>query len=130
MTFHRLYVKWRCFIGKGIDIWSKNPYPSNILSNLHDNSFGFDGVKCCSMEGFLQSLKYKDTYFPVAPKRGSWETFVRVNKDALPNGTLLTFTSDIHVVPMSLQGMRIVGEALYKSPSFGWLREECCGFSD
>ena len=60
MKLHRLYVKWRCFIGKGIDIWSKNPYPSNVLSNLHDNSFEFDGVKCGSMEGFLQSLKYKD----------------------------------------------------------------------
>ena len=57
---HRLYVKWRCFIGNGIDIWSKNPYPSNVLSNLHDNPFEFDGVKCGSMEGFLQSLKYKD----------------------------------------------------------------------
>ena len=57
---HRIYVKWRCFIGKGIDIWSKNPYPSNVLSNLHDNPFEFDGVKCGSMEGFLQSLKYKD----------------------------------------------------------------------
>ena len=63
-------------------------------------------------------------YFPVAPKRGSWETFVRVNKDALPDGTLLTFTSDICVMPMTLQGLRIVGEAVYKSPSFGWLREE------
>lgn len=60
MKLHRLYVKWRCFIGKGIDIWSKNPYPSNVLSNLHDNSFEFDGVRCGSMEGFLQSLKYKD----------------------------------------------------------------------
>lgn len=60
MTLHRLYVKWRCLIGKGIDIWSKSPYPSNVLSNLHDNPFEFDGVKCGSMEGFLQSLKYKD----------------------------------------------------------------------
>lgn len=60
MKLHRLYVKWRCFIGKGIDIWSKNPYHSNVLSNLHDNSFEFDGVRCGSMEGFLQSLKYKD----------------------------------------------------------------------
>ena len=49
---------------------------------------------------------------------------MRVNKDALPDGTLLTFTSDIHVEPKSLQGLRIVGEAVYKSPSFGWLREE------
>ena len=63
-------------------------------------------------------------YFPVAPKRGLWETFVRINKDALPDGTLLTFTSDIHVEPMSLHGLRVVGKAVYKSPSFGWLNDE------
>lgn len=63
-------------------------------------------------------------YFPIAPKRGCWETFIRINKDALPHGTLLTFTSDIRVIPMSLHGLRIIGEAVYKSPSFGWLEEE------
>jgi predicted NAD-dependent protein-ADP-ribosyltransferase YbiA (DUF1768 family) len=47
-------------IGKAIDIWSTKPYPANILSNLHSNSFEIDGVKCASMEGFLQSLKITD----------------------------------------------------------------------
>lgn len=42
-----------------IDIYSKGEYPSNILSNFHPNEFTFDGVICGSMEGFLQSLKYK-----------------------------------------------------------------------
>jgi len=60
MTLHRLYVNWRCFIGKAIDIWSKDPYPSNVLSNLYPNEFVFDGIRCGSMEGFLQGLKYKD----------------------------------------------------------------------
>lgn len=63
-------------------------------------------------------------YFPVAPKRGNWETFVRVNKDVLSDGTLLTFTADIGVKPLSMNGLRIVGEAIYKSPAFGWLKEE------
>ena len=44
-----------------IDIYSKGEYPSNVLSNFYPNEFIFDGVKCCSMEGFLQSLKYKNT---------------------------------------------------------------------
>ena len=42
-----------------IDIYSKGEYPSNVLSNFYPNEFTFDGVKCGSMEGFLQSLKYK-----------------------------------------------------------------------
>jgi predicted NAD-dependent protein-ADP-ribosyltransferase YbiA (DUF1768 family) len=42
-----------------IDIYSKGEYPSNVLSNFYPNEFTFDGVKCGSMEGFLQSLKYR-----------------------------------------------------------------------
>ena len=43
-----------------IDIYSKGEYPSNVLSNFYPNEFTFDGVICGgSMEGFLQSLKYK-----------------------------------------------------------------------
>lgn len=56
----RLYTKWLVWRGKAIDIWSKSPYPANVLSNLHPNAFEIDGVKCASMEGFLQSLKYED----------------------------------------------------------------------
>lgn len=42
-----------------IDIYSKGEYPSNVLSNFYPNEFVFDGIKCGSMEGFLQSLKHK-----------------------------------------------------------------------
>ena len=42
-----------------IDIYSKGEYPSNVISNFYPNEFIFDGIKCGSMEGFLQSLKYK-----------------------------------------------------------------------
>ena len=42
------------------DIYSKGWYPSNILSNFSPNTFIIDDVKCCSMEGFLQSLKVKN----------------------------------------------------------------------
>lgn len=44
-----------------IDIDSKGEYPANILSNFSPNHFMFDGVECASMEGFLQSLKYRNT---------------------------------------------------------------------
>ncbi len=43
-----------------IDIHSKGEYPANVLSNFYPNEFEFDGVKCASMEGFLQSLKFKN----------------------------------------------------------------------
>lgn len=35
-------------------------YPSDALSNLSPHEFEFDGIKCASMEGFLQSLKFSD----------------------------------------------------------------------
>lgn len=43
-----------------LDIRSNGLYPSNVLSNLCNNAFVFEGVECGSMEGFLQSLKCKD----------------------------------------------------------------------
>ncbi|MDD6822144.1 MAG: hypothetical protein PUD84_07140 [Paraprevotella sp.] len=59
-AIRKIRIKWQVWCGKAVDIWSKSPYPANVLSNLHDNEFYFDGVKCGSMEGFLQSLKQKD----------------------------------------------------------------------
>jgi predicted NAD-dependent protein-ADP-ribosyltransferase YbiA (DUF1768 family) len=43
-----------------MDIGSKKDYPSSALSNFAPHPFEIDGVKCNSMEGFLQSLKFKD----------------------------------------------------------------------
>ena len=43
-----------------IDICSKGEYPSSALSNFAENHFTLDGVPCGSMEGFLQSLKYRE----------------------------------------------------------------------
>ena len=42
-----------------IDIHSKGEYPSCALSNFAEYEFYVDNVKCSSMEGFLQSLKFK-----------------------------------------------------------------------
>jgi len=43
-----------------MDIGSKNSYPANSLSNFTYHPFTFDGIYCNSMEGFLQSLKFKN----------------------------------------------------------------------
>lgn len=43
-----------------MDIGSGKKYPSNALSNFAPHPFMFDGIKCNSMEGFLQSLKFKN----------------------------------------------------------------------
>lgn len=44
-----------------IDIHSKGEYPSCSLSNFAEYEFYLDNVKCLSMEGFLQSLKFRNT---------------------------------------------------------------------
>lgn len=43
-----------------MDIGSGMGYPANALSNFAPHPFTIDGVECASMEGFLQSLKFKD----------------------------------------------------------------------
>jgi len=43
-----------------MNISSNGSYPSNKLSNFSGNRFIIDGVQCNSMEGFLQSLKFKN----------------------------------------------------------------------
>lgn len=42
-----------------MNIGSGNAYPSNALSNFSPHPFEIDGIKCNSMEGFLQGLKFK-----------------------------------------------------------------------
>ena len=43
-----------------MDIRSGKTYPSCSLSNFAPHPFEIDGVECNSMEGFLQSLKFKN----------------------------------------------------------------------
>ena len=43
-----------------MDIGSGNGYPESALSNFAPHKFIIDGVECNSMEGFLQSLKFKN----------------------------------------------------------------------
>lgn len=43
-----------------LEIKSSYPYPSNALSNFYPHEFVIDGIVCDSMEGFLQSLKFKN----------------------------------------------------------------------
>jgi hypothetical protein len=42
-----------------MNITSNGKYPANKLSNFAGHRFVIDGVECYSMEGFLQSLKFK-----------------------------------------------------------------------
>lgn len=43
--------------GGVVDIRSDGAYPSSALSNFAAHEFVFDGVRCASMEGLLQSFK-------------------------------------------------------------------------
>jgi len=45
-----------------MDIKFKATYPACALSNFAAHPFEIDGIKCASMEGFLQSLKFKDPH--------------------------------------------------------------------
>jgi len=42
-----------------MDVGSKSKYPAGALSNFSPHPFEIDGVECNSMEGFLQSLKFR-----------------------------------------------------------------------
>ena len=53
-------MKIETIIIKTTDICAKGSHPEDILSNLCNNSFFFDGIQCEGMEGLLQSLKYQD----------------------------------------------------------------------
>ena len=43
-----------------MNISSKGSYPANKLSNFAGHTFVFDGVTCASVEGLLQSFKFKE----------------------------------------------------------------------
>lgn len=46
-----------------MDIKSGCGYPASSLSNFAPHPFTFDGVKCNSMEGLLQSFKFENPSF-------------------------------------------------------------------
>ncbi len=48
-----------------MDIGSKNGFPAGNLSNFAPHPFIFDGVKCASMEGLLQSFKFEKEHIQV-----------------------------------------------------------------
>jgi predicted NAD-dependent protein-ADP-ribosyltransferase YbiA (DUF1768 family) len=48
-----------------MDIRAKLEYPANALSNYAPHTFEIDGVRCASMEGFLQSLKINNPIFQI-----------------------------------------------------------------
>ena len=43
-----------------MDISSGAGYPASSLSNFAPHEFIIDGIKCASMEGFLQALKFQN----------------------------------------------------------------------
>ena len=46
-----------------VNIRSKGEYPANMLSNFYPHPFTLDGLYFGSMEGFLQSLKFRFSFF-------------------------------------------------------------------
>lgn len=69
-----------------MDIKSGSGYPASALSNFSPHGFEFRGVKCGSMEGLLQSFKFKSPEMQVeickltgmgAKKRGAGKSWHR-----------------------------------------------------
>ena len=48
-----------------MDIGSKKGFPAGTLSNFSPHPFVFDGVRCSSMEGLLQSFKFDKFHIQV-----------------------------------------------------------------
>lgn len=48
-----------------MDIRSGSGYPASALSNFAGHRFTLDDVECYSLEGFLQSLKFKEIHIQV-----------------------------------------------------------------
>lgn len=44
-----------------MDISSGSGYPASSLSNFAPHEFEIDNIKCASMEGFLQALKFQNS---------------------------------------------------------------------
>ena len=57
--FRRIRIRWQVWRGKAIDIWSKSPYPANVLSNLYGNSFFMTVWSVAVWKAFCKSLSIK-----------------------------------------------------------------------
>jgi predicted NAD-dependent protein-ADP-ribosyltransferase YbiA (DUF1768 family) len=72
-----------------MDILSTGTYPLNKLSNFAAHRFEVDGVLCASMEGFLQSLPYKDQEEQrLVCRLTGWTAKKRSNRDWQKTGML------------------------------------------
>lgn len=78
-----------------VDISSKSEFPINMLSNFANNSYTLDSVNIASMEGFLQSMKYKNTDAQIricaltgkeAKKAGRHHNFWKITQSLYWNG--------------------------------------------
>ena len=64
---------------------------------------------------------------PACAKRGNWMSFVRIDLNAFASrDTYLAFSSDIKAdcILQRCHRLEKCGTALYRSPAFGWLKEE------
>ena len=70
-----------------MDISSGSSYPASSLSNFAPHPFIIDDIECSSMEGFLQSLKFKyqkllDKAFFELSKNSSFKKALLATKNA------------------------------------------------
>lgn len=56
-SLHKYKIRILTGLGFAIDIKSSGKWPGNALSNFCRHEFDFEGMRCGSMEGFLQAIK-------------------------------------------------------------------------
>ena len=91
-----------------------------LLAARHASVPGAEDFPLCTEEGMPPLL-------PACVRRANWESFLRVDLNALPSpDTLLTFASDLGCtgVLTGSHRLRRVGTAVYESPGFCWLNEK------
>lgn len=91
-----------------------------IIAGQNIGHPGYGEFNYCTAESGIPLI-------PAAPKRGAWQTFVRIDLNAFADeDTLIAFSSDIDaefVLDIRCR-LKECGKATYRSPSFGWLGEE------
>lgn len=75
-------------------------------------------------EGLLfQPSSDKKIHLPVEIYRVSWSTYVKINTEFFPEGTIISFTSDIGQDVLPIFGVRPLNRSIeYTASDFGWLK--------
>lgn len=131
------YDRWLTAFQKAADKTAVNMYElyswlkSGSDAQLARMGYMLVTAKNIGKEGYRQfKYLYAQSGLPLIPacfKRANWQSFVRIDLNALAKkDALIALSIDFGAEHVQLQCHRLqkCGTAVYRSPSFGWLQEE------